>query len=373
MTRPHLRDLPIPALERELERIGVVSPATLTKRLALDLHKRGALEWDDLESVGRRIRHHLADHFRMGPQLEPAGVRQAEDGTAKHMFRIDTGPLIETVLIRNQGNHTLCISSQAGCALGCTFCATGLIGLQRNLSAGEITESLLRTERQAGVRVTDVVFMGQGEPLHNHDAVMDACTNLNHDFGPCISRKRITVSTSGLTPQIRRFTRERQPWRLHLSLHSAVPETRRELMPIARLHPLDELVAAMVDDQRVRGVAWTTLQYVLIPGVNMDQRHVDALGERLRDLRYILNVIPWNDTGGPFRAPTWAEVKEFTTRLRALNCPVKVRYSAGKREGMGCGQLSAEAVAASPHSGHMLAPPGIFSDLACAPGEADPS
>ena len=351
MHRPHLRDVPIPALA---ETLGVADE--VARRIALGVHKRGALDWNGLDR-GLRLR----ERARFGPLLETVAVRRAEDGTRKLLFRTVPGEIVETVLIRNARAVTLCLSSQAGCAFGCTFCATGKLGLQRSLSAGEITESVLRTERETGVRVSDVVFMGQGEPLHNYQAVMDACTNLNHDLGPCISRKRISISTVGLAPQVRRYTDEQRPWRLYLSLHSAVQETREALMPVACSYPLSELIDAFREYQVRRGIPWLTLQYIAIPGLNMDQRHVDALGELLRPLRYILNVIPYNDTDSGFRPPSWDEVKRFTTRLRALRCPVKTRYSAGKREGMGCGQLSAEVVATGASGGHLDAPPGIFT------------
>jgi 23S rRNA (adenine2503-C2)-methyltransferase len=350
----HLRDLTVSALHDALPE------GTLARRLALAIHRRGALDWDEL-GIGRAARARLEARFAFGPLLVLDDDRAAADGTRKLTFRTRSGEAFETVLIRNRDARTLCVSSQAGCALGCTFCATGRVGLLRNLTAGEITESVLRTERQAGVRVTDVVFMGQGEPLHNYDGVMDACENLNHDLGPAIGKKHISVSTSGLVPEIRRFTAEGRRWRLYLSLHSAVQETRAEIMPIARRYPLDELLAAMREHQHRRRIPWLTLQYVAIPGVNMDARHVEALARGLADLRYILNVIPYNDAGAGYRAPTWAEVKEFTTRLRALGCPVKTRYSAGKQEGMGCGQLSTELVATKASEGHLAAPPGIFT------------
>jgi 23S rRNA (adenine2503-C2)-methyltransferase len=190
---------------------------------------------------------------------------------------------------------------------------------------------------------------------------MDACDTLNHDLGATIGRKHITVSTAGLTPAIRRFTRERRRWRLHLSLHSAVDRTREQIMPIARVHPLDELLAALREHQSEQQRSWLTFQYVALPGVNMDEEHVDALAHRLTGIRYILNVIPWNDIGGDFEVPSWSDVKAFTTRLRRLRCPVKIRYSAGKQEGMGCGQLSAETVRVTADVGHMAAPPGVFT------------
>ena len=132
-------------------------------------------------------------------------------------------------------------------------------------------------------------------------------------------------------------------------------------MPVARTNPLRELLQAVREHQQALAVKWVTFQYVALPGVNMDQEHVDALARELVGIRYILNVIPWNDTGQEFRAPSWDEVREFTAKLRALNCPVKVRYSAGKQDGMGCGQLAAETLTFATTGGHMAAPPGIFT------------
>ena len=363
MTRPHLRDIPVPALPTHLAAAGVTNPERAAGVVGLAVHRDGAMSWDDVP-VGRDTKARLVEHFDFEPLLTPAGVRRGSDGaTTKSMFRLRSGESIETVLIRHWDDHTLCISSQAGCAMACSFCATGTMGLLRNLTAGEITEQVVRMQKDANVRVTDVVFMGMGEPLHNFEPSMDACTNLNERWGHGVSRKRITVSTAGLVPGIRRFTAEKQRWRLHLSLHSAIQATRERIMPIAKVHPLPELVEAMREHQRELAVKWLTFQYVAIPDVNMDQDHVDAMRDELTGLRFILNVIPWNDTGASFRPPTWDEVKDFTTKLRALNCPVKVRYSAGKQDGMGCGQLSAETIAAAPALAgtHMAAPPGIFT------------
>ncbi len=363
MPLAHLRDVPITALAPLLADAGVTNPERVARVVGLAVHRDGATSLDDVP-VGRDTKSRIAAAFDFAPLLAPAGVRAGADGaTRKWMFRLRSGETVEAVLIRHWDNHTLCVSSQAGCAMACAFCATGTMGLSRNLSAGEITEQVVRVQHDARVRVTDVVFMGMGEPLHNYDSVMAACVNLNERAGHGVSRRRITVSTAGLVPGIRRFTAERQGWRLHLSLHSAIQRTRERLMPIARLHPLTELLDAMREHQRELSVKWLTFQYVAIPGVNMDQDHVDALRDELAGMRYILDVIPWNDTGAGFRPPTWEEVKEFTTKLRALACPVKVRYSAGKQDGMGCGQLSAETVAAAPAlaGSHMAAPPGIFT------------
>jgi 23S rRNA (adenine2503-C2)-methyltransferase len=352
---PHLRDLPVATLA------PAVGSRDIARRIALAMHQRGARTWEDL-ALGRRTRAALEARFRFGPLLRVAEARTASDGTRKWLFALGDGETIETVLIRGRGNKTLCVSSQAGCALGCRFCATARIGLRRNLTAGEITESVLVSELEAGERITDIVFMGQGEPLHNYDAVMEACANLNHPYGHSISKKRISVSTSGLAPQIRRYTADGHPWRLYLSLHSAIQETRVRLMPIAARHPLPEVLDAMREHQRVREVPWLTLQYIAIPELNMDEAHVDALARALEGMRYILNVIPYNETGAGFRPPTWDEVRAFTAMLRRLRCPVKTRYSAGKQDGFGCGQLSNNTVPTPPTGGHLTAPFGTFTD-----------
>ncbi|MCK6458910.1 MAG: 23S rRNA (adenine(2503)-C(2))-methyltransferase RlmN [Planctomycetes bacterium] len=361
MTLPHLRDLPVPALPLAFEAAGVRAAPIIARDVALAMHQRRALSWEELP-LGREARGKLEARFRFGPLLHAPAVKVAADGTRKYVFPALDGEAVEVVLIRNLKAVTLCLSSQAGCALGCTFCATAALGLRRNLSPGEILESLARAELDAGLRVSDVIFMGQGEPLQNYDAVMDACTSLNHHHGPSLSRKRISISTAGLTPRIRRYAAERRPWRLYLSLHSAVEETRERLMPVTRAHPLPGLLDAMREYQTACAVPWVTLQYVAIPGVNMDDRHVEALRERLQGLRAILDVIPWNDIGGPYRSPTWAEVRDFRDRLMGLGCPVKTRYSAGKQDGMGCGQLTAGLLALAPKGGHIDAPWGIYTD-----------
>lgn len=362
MTLPHLGEVLPDALGGILAAAGLRYPTALAERLFRRVHQHGALAWEDL-GLKATLRHRLAARLAFGPRLSAAGERIAADGTRKFLWRLADGEAIETVLLRNLKTRTLCLSSQAGCALRCAFCATGRLGLRRDLAPGEIVESARRSARAAGVRASDVVFMGQGEPLHNYDGVVHAARLLADRRGASISPRRITLSTAGLVPQILRFAREGQPWRLHVSLHSAVQETRERLMPIARVYPIPELVAALRELGARRPRRWITLQYVAIPGVNMDEAQVDALERELGGLRYILNVIPYNDAGPGFRAPTWREVKDFTTRLRRLGCPVKVRYSGGKREGMGCGQLSAERLPLAPTGGHVLAPPGIFSDV----------
>ncbi|MHC4940038.1 MAG: 23S rRNA (adenine(2503)-C(2))-methyltransferase RlmN [Planctomycetota bacterium] len=350
----HLRDLPIPDLFRLLHDAGIAPQHA--RVLVPAIHRHGARTWEELKlKDGKRAR--LEARARFGPLLQHAGSRTAPDGTRKDLYRLASGDVVETVRIQNLKSPSLCVSSQAGCALDCSFCATGRLGLRAHMTPGEITESVLLQPEP----VHDVVFMGQGEPLHNYDAVMTACANLEHDLGPCLSRKKITISTVGLIPQIERYTREGRRWRLHLSLHSAIQQTREQLIPAARANPLPDLMAAMEAFQQSAGWPWITLQYVAIPGVNMDGEHVDALVDLLAPMRVILNVIPWNETGTGYRAPEWSEVKEFTTKLRRIGCPVKIRYSGGKQEGMGCGQLSGEAVETPASGGHLCAPPGNFT------------
>jgi 23S rRNA (adenine2503-C2)-methyltransferase len=175
------------------------------------------------------------------------------------------------VAIPRRDDLTLCISSQSGCALACRFCATGLLGFRDNLTAAEILEQHAWAERETGRRVTDVVFMGMGEPFMNYEAVLDAAHRLTEKTCAQISYKRLVISTAGVVPQIRRYARERQPFPLYFSITSAIPEKRRELMPIENTYPLPELVDAIREYLRSR--RWNpraTLKYVAIPGENMD-------------------------------------------------------------------------------------------------------
>ena len=293
----------------------------------------------DIPGLGRRRRALVEECFD-DATLELVERRPSADRSVRHVFRLGDGRLVESVLLWHHGLWTACVSSQAGCALACEFCATGMIGLERDLEAWEIVDQVIQVGRLAGVRVSDVVFMGMGEPLMNETAVYRAAEILNHAEGPQISRKRLTISTAGVVPAIRRFIDERQRWRLVFSLSSAVPEKRARLMPIQRRWGFDALLDAVRAYEAFRRGKHVTLEYVAIRNLTMGDDDVDAVREHLTDFNCILNVIPYNPVGaGDLEAPTDAEVRAFTAKLRPVGVPVKIRQSGGRDDLAGCGQL----------------------------------
>lgn len=268
----------------------------------------------------------------------------AQDGFRRYLFELADGARVESVRIPLfDTHHTLCLSSQAGCALGCAFCATGRLGLSRNLESWEIVAQYLAVRADSHRPITGAVFMGQGEPFHNYEAVIQAARVLCDPAGGRIDQRRISISTAGVVPMIRRYTAEGHRFRLCVSLHSAIPEKRAALMPIERGHPLDELLDAVREHAARRGRV--TVEYVMMAGVNIGEEDAAALGRRLAGIPVRLNPIDVNDDSGRFRPPTEAEWSAFRDALaRHLpGQPVVRRYSGGKDRHAACGMLASRA------------------------------
>jgi len=330
--------------------------------LARAIRERG-VEIDDGEA--RRVLAHAIAHGRDGfPEKRPVsrGVRQAverlidrrpleiveratdeSDGFVKYLFRLRDGSVAEAVRIplETQGKFTVCLSSQVGCAMACEFCATGRLGLTRNLEPWEMVEQFLAVRREAPGQVTGAVFQGQGEPLHNYDAVMKAIDILSHPCGGRIAASAITVSTVGLVPAIRRVTEERRKFRLIVSLTSAVDERRRALLPKAAAWPVAELAEAVGAYQRSID-ARVTLAWVVMSGINTGDDEVEALQRHFGDIPHRLNLIDVNDARPDgFRRAGEDELESFRDRLQVLRMPVVRRYSGGAAKHAACGMLAA--------------------------------
>lgn len=283
-----------------------------------------------------------ADALCSAEALACVDVRDAQDGFRKYLFRLRDGAEVESVRIPLfDTHHTLCLSSQAGCALACAFCATGRLGLARNLEAWEIAQQFLQVRADSALPVTGAVFMGQGEPFHNYDAVLAAAYLLCDPAGGRVDQRRISISTAGVVPMIRRYTAEGHKFRLCVSLNAAIPEKRAALMPIERGHPLGELVDAVREHAARRGRV--TLEYVMMGGVNVGEEDAEALGRLLAGIPVRLNPIDVNDATGRFHPPTHEEWMRFRDALaRELpGQPVVRRYSGGKDEHAACGMLAA--------------------------------
>ena len=265
------------------------------------------------------------------------------DGFVKYLFRLPDGALAEAVRIplEVEGRFTVCLSSQAGCAMACDFCATGRMGLARSLEAWEIVAQFVAVRDEAPGVVTGAVFQGQGEPLHNYAHVMKAAEILSHPCGGRISAKAITISTVGLVPAIHRYASERRPYRLIVSLTSAIDERRRALVPAASAWPVRELADAVRAYQRAAG-GRVTIAWVVLGGINTGRDEVDALRELFDGVPLRLNLIDVNDArpDGYVRA-TDEELGAFRDELRTLGIPVVRRYSGGAARNAACGMLAA--------------------------------
>jgi 23S rRNA (adenine2503-C2)-methyltransferase len=270
-------------------------------------------------------------------------VPDNEGKSVRYLFRLGDGALVEAVRIglHKPGHFTVCLSSQVGCAMACDFCATGRLGLARNLAPEEIVGCFLVVRDEAPGRVSGAVFMGQGEPFHNYEAVILAAQVLAHPAGGRVSGESITLSTVGLVPQIRRFTRERHPFKLIISLTSAIPERRARLVPVAGRTPLPELLDA-IREYSVVAKGRVTVAMVMMRGVNHDDAEVSALREALAGMYVQLNLIDVNDARPEgYTRLSAAELGNFLDRLQVLGVPLVRRYSVGADENSACGMLAA--------------------------------
>jgi len=273
------------------------------------------------------------------PRLEPEVIQQSADGTRKYLWRLADGEAVESVLIPSGGRRTLCISSQAGCALRCAFCATGRMGYRRNLTpfeiAGQVREIALRTPED---KPTNIVFMGMGEPLLNWDAVDTTLTILNAAEGFGIGARHITVSTVGILPGLAAFARRPEQFRLAISLHATTSAQRLSIMPIEKKYDLEAVLkAAEAFRKRV------TFEYVMIGGVNDADADADRLARLARRLGALVNILPLHPGGAPDLTPTAApRIRTFADRLRNQGIEATVRRSRGLDINAACGQLRVE-------------------------------
>ncbi|HFC10517.1 MAG TPA: 23S rRNA (adenine(2503)-C(2))-methyltransferase RlmN [Chloroflexi bacterium] len=298
----------------------------------------------DFTPLPKSLRAALGRDFTF-EAFQPAATLVSTDGeTHKTLFRLPDGAQIETVRMRYVRRRTLCISTQAGCAMGCAFCATGQMGLQRNLSAGEIVAQVLyyaRWLRERGERVTHIVFMGMGEPFHNYDATLKAIDILNHPQGFALGARRMTISTVGLVPQIRRFTAEKRQVNLAISLHAADDELRSSLIPINRKYPLNALMDA-VRDYTTTTHRRVTFEWALIRGLNDTKAQARRLAALLKGMLAHVNLIPLNPTQGfQGEASSHQRAREFCQVLTDAGIPCTVRLRRGIDIQAGCGQLAA--------------------------------
>jgi 23S rRNA (adenine2503-C2)-methyltransferase len=294
--------------------------------------------WADATELPALLRAELDREFPL-PRLSPDTIQQSADGTRKYLWRLTDGEAIESVLIPTGGRRTLCISSQAGCALGCTFCATGRMGFRRNLTpfeiAGQVREIVLANPEE---KPTNIVFMGMGEPLLNWPSVDIALSILNSPEGFEIGARHITVSTVGIIPGMLEFAKRPEQFRLAISLHAPTSPQRRGIMPIEKKYDLEAVLkAAEAFRKRI------TFEYVMIAGFNDTDRDADELARLARRMGALVNILPLHPGGAPDLIPTTvSRILLFADRLRNQGIEAVVRRSRGLDINAACGQLRVE-------------------------------
>ena len=341
LAKPNIKDLTLERLTAWFADRG--EPPFRARQVFQWLYQRQARSFEDMTDVSKALRGLLAEHFTLG-SLACDAVVSSEDTTRKFAFRLADGKRIESVLMPNATHYTLCVSTQVGCAMGCDFCMTAKMGLDRNLSAGEIVEQVVACARaiEDGKILRNIVFMGMGEPFHNYDNVVDALDILGEDFGFGFSWRRMTVSTSGLVPAIRRFAQDKVRAQLAVSLNGARDEVRTRLMPINRRWNIAALLDACREfpaDNRYR----LTFEYVLIAGVTDELADARRLVKLLHGMKYKVNLIPYKaGPGHPYQAPAPAHVRAFQEELLNRGVLATVRVSKGQDIAAACGQLITE-------------------------------
>lgn len=354
-----LLDLTLPQMQQWFVERG--EPPFRAKQLYSWLYKRLVTDFSAMSNLPQALRSQLSQEASIGPMIIRSELHSKDDRTRKILLELNDGKLIESVLMlyppigQSSARATVCVSTQAGCAFGCTFCATGQMGFDRHLSAGEIVAQVLFFARQLrdapwsakGLpgstpidHITNIVLMGMGEPLHNYDNVMQALRILNSSDGFNLGARHMTVSTVGLVPAIYKLSQEPLQVNLAISLHAPTDELRSQTMPINKKYPLEELLAACKDYIAATG-RQVTFEYVLLSGVNDTAEYAHRLGELLAPLKQFahVNCIPVNATSADYRPPGGEAIRAFRTILYEHGVSNSVRAERGDDIAAACGQL----------------------------------
>ncbi|WP_449267348.1 23S rRNA (adenine(2503)-C(2))-methyltransferase RlmN [Fodinicurvata halophila] len=340
--------LPYDALEAAV--IELDEPKFRAKQLWHWLYHRGATDFAEMSSLSKTFREKLAQHAVVSrPGVSSHHV--STDGTQKWLLRFADGNEAEMVFIPEEDRGTLCVSSQVGCTLTCSFCHTGTQRLVRNLSAGEVLGQIMLARDtlgewpspKEGRRLTNIVMMGMGEPLYNYDNVATALKIATDSHGLAFSRRRITLSTSGVVPMMQRCGEEIGV-NLAVSLHATDDETRNELVPLNKKYPLKDLLEACRTYPGVHNARRITFEYVMIDGVNDSLEEAERLAELLRDIPAKINLIPFNPwPGTKYECSSWEAIEAFSDRLAELGYSAPVRTPRGRDINAACGQLKSDS------------------------------
>ena len=309
------------------------------------MYRHGIASFDSMLNVNKAFRKHLEKHYIIQTLQVEKMIPSKEDKSIKILFRTRDNHFIETVSMADGDRHTVCLSSQSGCALDCSFCATGQGGFERNLSTGEIVDQLIFVRGNIDQSITNVVFMGMGEPFHNYKNVLNAADIFHSPKGFNLASTRITISTVGLLPQIKQFITEKRRYKLAISLNAADDRVRNNIMPVNKKWSIAELIKAGKEysNQKKRQVMF---EYVLLKGINDSENDALQLAQLLQGIPCKLNLIPYNETDGIYQRPNEAVITRFSRILHKNRDEyrVLVRWSKGQDIDAGCGQLAGQMV-----------------------------
>ena len=310
------------------------------KYLFTFIHQKDAAALDDITPLSKPFRNQLTEEGYFISQINLSEQHDDPDGTIKFVFELNDGARIESVRLKDGDRNTLCISTQAGCRMGCKFCATGQLTFQRDLTAAEIVDQVYQAERICG-RIDNLVYMGMGEPLDNFDNVMRSVETLNDKNGRNIGIRHITVSTCGLPEQIEQLAQSPIQPRLAVSLHAPNDEIRSKLMRVGKTYRLDDILASLKSYQNATGKR-ITVEYCMIDGVNDQIDHARRLVKLLRPLKVNVNLIELNPFPGcRYTASSANQIREFSQTLTNAGIETIIRYKRGRSIKAACGQLGA--------------------------------
>ena len=327
--------------EKEMEELALSlgEKAFRGKQLFQWVHDKRVTSFDEMSNLSASFREKLKEKYTISGVTQVEKQVSQKGDTAKYLFALQDGNVIESVWMKYHHGNSVCISSQVGCRMGCTFCASTLTGLARNLTAGEMLSQIYEIQRDTGERVSNVIVMGMGEPLDNYDNLLHFLRLVSHEKGICISQRNITVSTCGLVEQIRRLAEENLQITLAISLHAPNDEIRRRTMPVANRYGIDEIIQACRDYFAATGRR-ITFEYSMIRGVNDKKEHAEELAERLRGLNCHINLIPLNEVKERECLRSRKEdIQQFKLVLEKNHRNVTIRREMGSDIDAACGQL----------------------------------
>jgi 23S rRNA (adenine2503-C2)-methyltransferase len=338
---PSLKGKSLPDLQEMLAPLG--ARIFHARQIMAWFYQRGVSDFSLMTDLSKELRNRLAGNFRPD-ELDLKADHRSKDGSRKILLKTSDGQIIESVLIPSKERLTACLSTQLGCKLKCGFCATGSMGFVRNLTPGEIVDQLFHLQNLTGWqnRITNIVFMGMGEPMLNYDAMIFASKLINSHLGFNIGARHITVSTSGIVPGILRFMEETEQFKLAISLNATTDAIRNKIMPINRKYPLKDLFDAAKKFSHTKGKL-VFFEYILLAGINDHLADAGRLAKLLKDIPCKVNLIPYNPgiNERSFQSSSPQTQHAFFERLHQLGVPVTVRMSKGQDINAACGQLKA--------------------------------